>query len=82
MCAITETWLKPDDVIHPDEIAPPGCDILSKPRSNGRLGGGVALAYKSSIKVNNIMHTDQPTRLGYMNVHVKFRSKTINLCII
>ena len=30
MCAITETWLKPDDVIHPDEIVPPGYDILSK----------------------------------------------------
>ena len=82
MCAITETWLKPDDVIHPDEIVPPGYDILSKPRSDGRLGGGVALAYKSSIKVNNIIHTDQPTRLEYMNVHVKFRNKTLNLYII
>ena len=44
MCAITETWLKPDDVIHPEEIVPPGYDILSKPRCDGRLGGGVALA--------------------------------------
>ena len=82
MCAITETWLKPDDVIHPEEIVPPGYDILSKPRSNGRLGGGVALAYKSSIKVNNITHTDQPTGLEYMNIHVKFRNKTLNLYII
>ena len=27
LCAITETWLKPDDVVHPDEIVPPGYDI-------------------------------------------------------
>ena len=82
MCAITETWLKPNDIIHPKEIAPPGYDILSKPRSDGRLGGGVALVYKSSMKVNNITHTDQPTRLEYMNVPVKFRNKTFNLYII
>ena len=82
MCAITETWLKPDDVIHPKEIVPLGYDILSKPRSDGRLGGGVAFVYKSSIKVNNITHTDQPIGLQYMNVHLKFRNKTLNLYII
>ena len=57
MCAVRETWLKPDDIIHPKEITPPGYDILSKPRSDGRLGGGVALVYKSSMKVNNITCT-------------------------
>ena len=82
LCAITETWLKPDDVVHPDEIVPPGYDILSKLRCDGRQGGGVALAYKLSIKVNNITYTDQPTSLEYMNVHVKFRNKILNLYII
>ena len=72
LCAIRETWLKPDDVVHPDEIVPPGYDILSKPRCDGRQGGGVALAYKSSLKVNNITSTNQPAGLEYMNVHVKF----------
>ena len=41
------------------------------------LGGGIALVYKSSIKVNNITHTDQPIGLEYMNVHVKFRNKPL-----
>ena len=82
LCAITETWLKPDDVVHPDEIVPPGYDILSKPRCDGRQGGGVALAYKSSIKVNNITFTNQPTSLVYMNVHVKFKNKILNFYII
>ena len=63
MCAVTETWLKSDDIIHPKEITPPGYDILSKPKSDGKLGGGVALVYKSSMKVNNITHTDQPVGL-------------------
>ena len=81
MCAITETWFKPDGVIHPKEIVPPRY-IVSKPRRDGRLQGGVALVYKSSIKVNNITHTDQPIRLEYMNVHVKFRNKSLNLYII
>ena len=82
LCAITETWLKPDDVVHPDEIVPPGYDILSKPRCDGRQGGGVALAYKSSLKVNNIIFTNQPAGLEYMNVHVKFKNKMLNLYII
>ena len=82
MHAVTETWLKLDDIIHPKEITLPGYDILPKPRSDGRLGGGVALVYKSSTKVHNITHTDQPMGLEYMNAHVKFRDKTLNLYII
>ena len=44
--------------------------------------GGVTLVYKSSIKVHNITQADQPRGLEYMNVHVKFRNKTLNLYII
>ena len=50
LCVVTETWVKPDDIIHPKEITPPGYDILSQPRTDGRQGGGVALVYNSSIK--------------------------------
>ena len=82
LCAVTETWLKPDNIIHPKEITPPGYDILSKPRTDGKQGGGVALVYNSSVKVYNITQADQPTGLDYMNVHVKFRNKTLNLYII
>ena len=54
LCAVTETWLKPDDMVHPREVTPPGYDILSQPRTDGRQGGGVTLVYNSSIKVHNI----------------------------
>ena len=29
LCVVTETWLKPDDMVLPREITPPGYDILS-----------------------------------------------------
>ena len=82
MCTVTETSLKPDDIIYPKEITSPGYDILSKPRSDKRLGGEVALVYKSSMKVTKITHTDQPMELEYMNVHAKCRNKTLNFYII
>ena len=44
LCAVTETWLKPDDMLLPREITPPGYDILSQPRSDGRQGGGLPLS--------------------------------------
>ena len=82
LCVVTETWLKPDDMVLPREITPPGYDILSQPRSHGRQGGGFALVYNSSLKVHNITQGDQPGGLEYMNVHAKFRNKTPNLYII
>ena len=66
LCTVTDTWLKPDDIIHPKEITPPGYDILSKPRTDGRQGGGVAHVYNSSVKVYNITQADQPTGLKYI----------------
>ena len=82
LCTVTETWLKPDDIIHPKETTPSGYDILSQPRTDGRQGGGVSLVYNLSIKVHNITQADQPKGLEYMNVHIKFRNKTLNLYII
>ena len=82
LCTVTETWLKPDNIIHSKEITPPGYEILAQPRTDGRQGGGVAHVYNSSIKVYNITQADQPRGLEYMNVHVKFRNKILNLYII
>ena len=59
LCAVTETWLKPDDMVLPREITPPRYDILSQPRSDGRQGGVIALVYNSSLKVHNITQGNQ-----------------------
>ena len=86
LCVVTETWLKPDDMVLPreitGEITPPGYDILSQPRYDGRQRGGVAFVYSSLLKVHNITHGDQQGGLEYINVHAKFRNKTLNLYII
>ena len=59
LCAVTEIWLKPDDMVLQREVTPPGYNILSQPRSVGRQGGGVALVCNSSLKVHHITQGDQ-----------------------
>ena len=55
VCAITETWLRPSDeeAIPLQQITPPGYDIISYPRSNGKTGRGLAVVYKSHTKLQN-----------------------------
>ena len=51
ICAIAETWVKTNNQTAPKEILPPGYNIITKPRPDGRCGGGLAIVYKSSISV-------------------------------
>jgi exonuclease III len=53
--AITETWLGRDgrDRIIEGQVCPSGYSILHVPRSHGK-GGGVAVLYKSSLKVAQV----------------------------
>ena len=53
LCAITETWLKPDNQVSLADITPSGYKALSKPRLEGR-GGGIALIYKKYITIKEI----------------------------
>ena len=50
LCAITETWLRPDDWVSLADITPPRYKALSKPRWDGR-GGGIALIHKDYITI-------------------------------
>ena len=60
------------------QITPPGYDIISYPRSNGKTGGGLAVIYKKHIKLQNhnlkTMECDQ--------FQMKYRSDTISLFVI
>jgi len=50
--ALTETWLGHDNdkqILH--DLVPLGYNILQVSRSSGRRGGGVALLFKSKVKV-------------------------------
>ena len=47
ICALTETWIKPDDDWTCKEVTPPGYHYFNHPQLDGRKGGGTALLYKS-----------------------------------
>ena len=55
ICAITETWIKQDDIDAViKEVPPQGYKILSRSRSGGRSGGGVALVYRDHYSVREL----------------------------
>ena len=51
VCCITETWLRPEDDMTPRQLTPTGYSLLQVPRPH-KSGGGVAIMYKSALKMN------------------------------
>ena len=49
VCALTETWLREDDNMTPNQLCLEGYSIASVARDD-RAGGGIALIYKLDIK--------------------------------
>ena len=53
LMALTETWLYvnvEENVVHINELIPSSYKILHSPRSDGRVGGGVALIFRDSFR--------------------------------
>ena len=84
VCAITETWLRPADeeAIPLQQITPPGYDIVSYPRSNGKTGGGLAVVYKKHIKLQNHSIMKNLKTMECSQFQIKFRSDIISLFVI
>ena len=84
ICAITETWVKTDNQTAPKEILPPGYNIITKPRPDGRCGGRLAIVYKSSISVTDTeCDVVQGTVLEALKIKVKQQNgKSLNLYVI
>ena len=49
-CALTETWIKEDDMLTPNRMCPKGYDSILILRSD-KAGGGLAVAYKKDLNV-------------------------------
>ena len=81
LCAITETWLRPDDRVSLADITPPGYKALSKPRQDGR-GGGTALIHKDNITIKEINISMEFLTIELANYKVKVPGKVIDLLII
>ena len=55
ICVIIETWIKQGDIDAVIKKVPPlGYKILSRSRSGGRTGGGVALVYRDYYSVREL----------------------------
>ena len=64
-------------------IPPEGYKIFSHPRSDGRIGGGTALIYKSNINVEEKSGTTRDLlTMEYHDYKVHFKSLTLNLYVI
>ena len=82
--AITETWLKTEDIdSRLREIAPDGYNIIGHPRKDSRKGGGVALIYKQQYKVIDKTPENNTTpTMEWAAFHLRFKYVQVNLLII
>ena len=82
ICAITETWIKQDDIdAMTKKVLPQGYKILSRPRSGGKTRGGLVLVYGDHYSVKELDHIDVVT-MEYQEYHLRFVHITLNLYII
>ena len=82
ICAITETWIKQDDIDAViKEVPPQGYKILSRSRSGGRTGGGVALVYRDHYSVRELDRIEVIT-MEHQGYQLRFDHTTLNLYVI
>ena len=79
LIALTESWIKPEDTSVIGNITPPGYSFLHVPRPGCKQGGGVALVYKSGLKVN-ICNSDI-NAASFESLTVNIVSGSTSLCL-
>ena len=81
VCAVTETWLKEDEIFDKKRIAPIGYSVILHPRRDKRVGGGIAMVYKDNIKVRSVLNGSCGT-MEYALFSFMVRESLINLFVI
>ena len=82
ICAITETWIKQEDIdAMTKEALPQGYKILSRPRSGGITRGGLALVYRDHYTMKELDHIDVVT-MKYQGYHLRSNHFTLNLYVV
>ena len=83
VCAITETWIKKDDInMITKEIPPHGYHILSQPCMDGRSGGGLGMVYKDYITISSSKMTKNHNTMEYMRYSLRIKQTSIDICVI
>ena len=81
LCAIMETWLSDDEQdLRFKEVPLTGYNIISKPRTSSKNGGGFAIIYKSCLTVKELPGLTRPSEV--MELHeilVNFKGFPCNI---
>jgi len=80
--AITETWLKDKDDHILMDITPKGYSNINVPRPRKNKGGGLALIYKSSIKVKHNINVTTYKTFELLQCDIGEGSNTIKMLLI
>ena len=83
VCAITEMWIKKDDIdMITKEIPPLGYNILSHPHMDGRSGVGLGMVYKDYITISPNKATKNHNTMEYMRYSLRTKQISIDICVI
>ena len=82
ICAVTEIWLKQDpndDTVK--DVPPTTYKIVSTPRSDGRMGGGIALVFKEHLSITQLAAQEGLTPMEHnaFNLHLQHTTITIHV---
>ena len=70
LCALTETWIKEgENTTIPNHLCPPGHNTISIPHIN-RIGGVIALVYRSNLDVKNTFYTSETMECVDFNLNL------------
>ena len=80
LCILTETWIKEGDTITPTRLCPKGYKSLSISRQD-KIGGGVAIVYKSELNISSSRDEPYKTRESSSFI-ISTGNKQLNLTAI
>ena len=81
LCAIMETWLSDDEQdLRFKEFPPTGYNIISKPRTSSKKGGGLAIIYKSCLTVKELPGLTRPSEaMELLEILANFKGILCNI---
>ncbi len=77
---IVESWCKDSDHVAIGECTPPGYSLLNFPRDSSNNGGGVAMLFKTPLKM--LRKQLDYVYTTFEHVHITDRSNSINFVIV
>ena len=80
ICALTETWIREDDVTTAVQLCPEGYSAVSIPRE-GRIGRGIAIVYRLDITLRS-KSVYKYQSMECADFLLVFQNMLVNLCVI